>query len=356
MVFSIPFLLCAKEKQTGISLSDYWKRHSFYIVPTATYSPETDWAFGIAGSHYFKLPSSIQTSSVSYQANYSLLHQFSISGSSRLYLHENCMIYSKILLERYPDKYYGRGNRQEDLLPEPMQYTPWRFQLVLQPLWRFAPHWYAGPHLSIWAEKNQLNGKNGLHDFFIWGPGAVINFDNRDNIYYPLKGCFFKSSLLYSEPYLGSSTRLLSWKNDLRGFLHLGAGVVLGGQLVTDLIYGETDVPAQLLPSIGGSDQLRGVQHGVWRDNMAIVCQTELRFPIWNILGGTAFVSTGDVYNLYNWQWSCPKVGYGAGIRIRFNEAKVNLRFDVARENYGNWYNFADKDTWRFYFTATEAF
>jgi hypothetical protein len=76
--------------------------------------------------------------------------------------------------------------------------------------------------------------------------------------------------------------------------------------------------------------------------------QTELRIPIWRFLKGSIFSSIGDVYNLDDWQWSIPKIGYGAGLRVALNKAKVNVRFDVARQNYDN--------NWSFYLTIKEAF
>ena len=42
------------------------------------------------------------------------------------------------------------------------------------------------------------------------------------------------------------------------------------------------------------------------------------------------------------------KVAYGAGLRYRLNDARVHLRFDVAKNNYG--------EKLQFYITATEAF
>jgi hypothetical protein len=41
------------------------------------------------------------------------------------------------------------------------------------------------------------------------------------------------------------------------------------------------------------------------------------------------------------------KVGYGAGLRFRLNDARVHLRLDVAGNNDGEV---------KFYITATEAF
>jgi hypothetical protein len=42
------------------------------------------------------------------------------------------------------------------------------------------------------------------------------------------------------------------------------------------------------------------------------------------------------------------KVAYGAGLRYQLNDARVHLRFDIAKNNYG--------EKLQFYITATEAF
>jgi hypothetical protein len=42
------------------------------------------------------------------------------------------------------------------------------------------------------------------------------------------------------------------------------------------------------------------------------------------------------------------KLSYGAGLRYRLNDARVHLRLDFAKNNYG--------DKLQFYITATEAF
>ena len=82
--------------------------------------------------------------------------------------------------------------------------------------------------------------------------------------------------------------------------------------------------------------------------------QGELRIPLWNFLRACVFAGIGDVYDTADWQWTMPKVGYGLGLRMSINRAKVNLRFDIARNNYDNRWN--NMDSWSFYLSATEAF
>ena len=82
--------------------------------------------------------------------------------------------------------------------------------------------------------------------------------------------------------------------------------------------------------------------------------QAEFRFPIWRFIRLHAFAGIGDVYNTDKWHWATPKVGYGLGLRFAINDAKVNIRLDIARNNiYKAWNTW---ESYAFYITATEAF
>ena len=59
-------------------------------------------------------------------------------------------------------------------------------------------------------------------------------------------------------------------------------------------------------------------------------------------------MSAGDVMNSSTYHIDKLKVAYGAGLRCRLNDARVHLRVDIAKNNYG--------DKLQFYITATEAF
>jgi hemolysin activation/secretion protein len=109
-----------------------------------------------------------------------------------------------------------------------------------------------------------------------------------------------------------------------------------------------------MLPRLGGQDGLRGVNSDMFRDDIMMALQAELRIPIWSVFRAAVFAGIGDVYDYHNWHWEVPKVGYGVGLRAAINKAKVNIRFDVARSNVDPRWN--DIKAYSFYLTATEAF
>jgi outer membrane protein assembly factor BamA len=106
-------------------------------------------------------------------------------------------------------------------------------------------------------------------------------------------------------------------------------------------------VPFQMLPTIGGSDMIRGFRERMYTDNTMFMIQAEYRIPIWWRLKAAVFCSVGDVFDIYNPSINRIKVGYGAGLRFRLNDARVHLRVDVAGNSEGEV---------KFYITATEAF
>ena len=93
---------------------------------------------------------------------------------------------------------------------------------------------------------------------------------------------------------------------------------------------------------------MRGFRQGMYRENLLMSLQTEYRMPIYKRLKAAVFCTTGDVVNTNNFQINKLKVSYGAGLRYRLNDARVHLRVDLAKNNYG--------EKLQFYITATEAF
>ncbi|MBO7259176.1 MAG: BamA/TamA family outer membrane protein [Paludibacteraceae bacterium] len=354
MMICCPLFTHAKNDSIAWLKSEWWARHSFYILPTIDYTPETNWTFGISGANYFKIKQARKTSSVTYYAKYALNHQYSVNANTKLYFRNN-YLYASLAVGRFPDYFYGTGNDISALLPTPELYNPMRVQLKLQPQWSVGNHWMIGPAFSLHYEHSDNTASTLLYAIFCqWGLGLVTTYDTRDNTFYPNKGTFFKTLLLATEPTFGSTARTVQLQTDLRQFIPLHK-CTLALQFYADMLYQSEDI-TQMLPTIGGADIARGVRRGMWRDNIAVALQAELRIPIWKLIKGAVFSSIADVYNWKHPQWHTPKIGYGAGLRVNFNQAKVNIRFDVARNNYGDWKKLSNPNTWSFYLTATEAF
>lgn len=354
-------------------------------APTAAYSPETTWAFGVSAAGYIVMPDDNmrRASELNIDGAYTLRRQWFINLSGTLYLTDRLQLSFRAGYRFYPDRFYGIGNSSPSLLSPPQQYDASLFRLYAQPLYRLTDAWHIGGGADIRYEGRGITpGKSWL----LTAAGAAAMYDTRENIYYPHCGLFFKaqtyfygasifargSSSLgrYAEGGTGEGTVFVPMAHivlDLRHFVPLYKELIFAYQVYADMLIGThtwqtTGASGEaayspisvLMPTLGGTDLLRGFYHGLFRDESAFALQGELRFPIYHILRGTVFAAVGDTYSLHQPQWTMPKVGYGIGLRLQFNTAGINIRADIARNNYMNRWD--DINAYSFYLTVKEAF
>lgn len=348
-------------------------------IPVVNYSPESTWEFGAAAQGYFRLPNQERTSIVQLDGTYSLRHQWYINAQGTLYFGARSASPAWQLQFRagYSDRpatYYGvyddphfanEGNTGIGMLRKGTPYQMQRAYLNLQAPISIDKDWSVGPMLDILVAQYSIEGKYKTPSPLVQAAvGAVGVYDTRDNVFYPTQGIFFKLSAAAAwtnkvdipEGQQATINGLLS--ADLRQFIALPHNLVLAWQLKTQMMLSPLFISHitmyPMLPRLGGQDGLRGVNSDMFRDDIMMALQAELRIPIWSIFRAAVFAGIGDVYDYHNWHWEVPKVGYGIGLRAAINKAKVNIRFDVARSNVDpRWNNI---NAYSFYLTATEAF
>lgn len=317
-------------------------------VPIVNHSPETNFVFGAAAQGYFVCPGQQRTSIVQLDGAYSLAHQWYLNTSGTLYVGQGTswILNYHLGYRDYPDTYFGRGN--QFLVKSGYSYRSRRLRVGIQPMCVLPMHWSVGPDVRYLFER-----LDSVPTISSLGLGLVVQYDSRDVTFYPHRGLFFKFSTLHHEMLNRNYRRLGTISIDLRHYVPLYKDLIFAWQFRNDWALGH-DVPFPLLPSVGGQDLVRGVRYGMYRENALLAIQTELRIPIYRILHGTVFAGVGDVYSTDHWTWAVPKVGYGLGLRVMINRAKVNIRMDIARNNiYKEWNTW---ESYSFYLTATEAF
>lgn len=331
--------------------SDSAQRY-FVAIPIAFYGEETNWGLGASAGYYFRCKDN-KISNIQGSAIYTLKNQVSLSVSPKIYTPTHDYYYSgHIKANYYPDKFFGIGRNTPDSLEE--NYTSKDFSILLQRQRVFFGVMMAG----VQAQVNYYNavdikpggllssGVKGMSDKFTSGLGLLLTWDNRDNMFYPTDGEFYKASLMVYSKIFGSNLNFTRLTVDLRNFYALGLKQMFALQVYGDLTWGST--PFQLMPALGGSDILRGYYKGRYRDNMMVCAQAEYRFPIYRWLKGVAFASAGDVApGISDFDMTQLKYSYGAGLRVRVNPVNVHLRLDFA---------FTSEREPAVYFTASEAF
>lgn len=335
-------------------------RRSLFVIPTVTFQPETSVAPGIAYGYYFKSKDLSKISSITGGTVYTFRNQFLFNITPKIYFNtDKCYLYSNLNIRNYPDNYYGIGNKPTETK---QAYTSQTISLLVQPQYIISKYFYVGASLSSRYERIltdnsfELNkpeiynkfGQEGWTAFTQTSVGLVAAFDNRDNQFYPERGCFAKTTFSTSRNGLGSNYSLQEFTLDIRQYIPIIGSHTLAWQAYYSGIFGKNGIPFQLLPTVGGIDKLRGFSQGMYRDNVLMILQTEYRLPIYKRLKGAAFCSVGDVMNSSDYKIDKLKIAYGAGLRYRLNDARVHLRFDIAKNNYG--------DNLQLYLTASEAF
>lgn len=335
-------------------------RPSLFVIPHASYQQETSVAPGIAYGYYFKSRDMRRISSISGSAVYTFLNQFTFNITPKIFFNSNSWyLYANLNFRNYPDYYYGTDNMPTELK---VPYTSRNISLLLQPQFIISKHFLLGPSLSARVERVKSDSVDGLYEpEFItrygnagWEPFSLLNvglvaaYDSRDNQFYPLKGFFAKSLFTTSTAGWGSSYSLQEVSVDVRQYIPVVGSHVLAWQVYFNGIFGNGKIPFQLLPTTGGRDLLRGFRQGMYRNNVLLMSQAEYRLPVYKRLKAAVFCAVGDVMDSDDLNVTSLKVAYGAGLRYRINDARVHLRLDFAKNNYG--------DKVQFYITATEAF
>ena len=345
-------------------------------IPVVNYSPESTWEFGAAAQGYFRLPNQDRSSIVQIDGTYSLKHQWYLNAQGNLYFGGKLpwQLQFRTGYSDRPAMYYGtyvdphfanEGNMGIGMLRHGTPYQLQRGYLNVQAPIYMGRYCAVGPMADVLVARFAIQDMyTTVHPLVQVALGAVAQYDTRDNVFYPSNGLFVKVSAAAAwtnkveipEGQEAAIHGLLA--ADLRQYISLPHNLVIAWQLKGQFMLSDYFISHltmyPMLPRLGGQDGLRGINSDMFRDDIMMAFQAELRVPIWSILRGAVFAGVGDVYDYHNWHWTIPKVGYGVGLRAAINKAKVNIRFDIARSNVDpRWNNI---NAYSFYLTATEAF
>ncbi|MCB0480325.1 MAG: BamA/TamA family outer membrane protein [Flavobacteriales bacterium] len=333
------------------------KDRSWFATPIVYYTPETRWAFGAAAVGFFKFNKSdslspMSTTGISFA--YTNNDQILFSIPFRLYFKQDMFrISGEVDFYKFPYFYAGVGNQNPPDFKE--NYTASFPRLSATFLQKIKKSWYTGPTIftqnsTIYnLEKGgQLDSGQipGSHGGVTSGMGWEILTDSRDNVYAPLKGHFYRMSVLFFDEAFLSDFSYNHFVIDLRQYINFYKTHVLAIQAYGEYNFGE--VPFNRMAQLGGQRIMRGYKLGTFRDQHYSAAQIEYRSPFWGIFGLAAFAGMGVVaHEISQFEAQYIRPSYGGGIRMAFNKKeRLNLRLDYARGE--------NRD--EFYFTVSEAF
>lgn len=241
-------------------------------------------------------------------------------------------------------EYFGLSN-------QPRHYSLDGVFLVQQVLFRVADsRWYVGPRYTYFDSTAtfKFGGSapevGGVTSEQRIGKGAlVVDYDSRDNIFFPGRGIYAEFEAQFARGALGSSQDFNMY--NARGFtwLPIARTLILG--LRADTKFSTGDVPFYAQPYV----DLRGVQVGRYQDRNALVSEVELRWdvtPRWSVL---AFSGVGKAYGRWNdFADASTVVSVGTGFRyVIARKLGISMGIDIAHSRDQNAFYIQMGSAWR---------
>ncbi len=322
-------------------------------APSLSYSPETDWSFGLALVLTKQdKDSEFVSTSAQLDLKYTLNHQKIIDlDYYRVDRSERFIFFGSNSFYDYTDTYFSQKN--------PGDYSSIRFTKIEfdnKAYYKIYEDWRLGLIHRIQIIKmpeevqNSLIYKDqptGYQGGFTHGIGFGILNDQRTNTINPAIGASLLNLNVTSfNRITGSEFTFTRFDFDFRRYFKFFSKNILAIQTVAIFNIGEP--PFKLAGNIGGSRILRGYHNSKYFDRQMVAMQAELRAPVYNRIGIAAFLGIASVgTTISSTFFESPKPAGGLGLRFQIDKnSRGNLRFDVA----------TGLDGLAYYFSYGEAF
>ena len=177
--------------------------------------------------------------------------------------------------------------------------------------------------------------------------GYTLQFDNRDNVNFPVTGFFANFKNRFIREVFGATENYDNFEISANHFWDIkkNSKSILVSRIYTNIASG--DVPFQAQNFIGGDD-LRGYSKGEFRGNQVYAIQAELRQNVYKKFGMVGFIGVGSAVQEFADMPDAELLpSIGVGVRyLMIAKEKVNIGIDVG----------VGKDDWSLTFRIGEAF
>jgi hypothetical protein len=209
--------------------------------------------------------------------------------------------------------------------------------------------WYIGPRYTFFDSASRFGPliPQGIHnyekDVKVGKGGVVVDYDTRDNMFYPRSGTYGEFEADFARSGFGSDNAFEMQTAKAYHWIPLSAKWVLG--LRADTGFSQGDIPFFAQPYV----DLRGVSQAKFQDRDQITGEVELRYyvtPRWSVLG---FGGVGKAYgNLHSFSDAPTAFGFGTGFRYLIaSKLGVTMGIDIAHGPSQNAFYIQVGSAWR---------
>ena len=312
------------------------KKFDFSIIGGPYYSTDTKFGIGLVAAGLYKTSakdSIITPSDVALYANAttSMYFEFGLRGThilprDRFRLHYNVSFAS------IATKFWGIGYDNNVDNDNESKYKYLNSKVTAEFLWRVSDNLYLGPLVAF----DYVNGRDFEKPWlwqdedkrtFNFGLGFSVQYDNRDFLTNASRGMYLRLDQRFNPRFMFNRYAFSMTALQLAYYHPLWKSATIAMQWRSTFTYGNT--PWGLLPTLGGSVNMRGYFEGRYRDKCEMDICIELRQHVWRRNGIALWVGAGQVFPSFSkWKWRHTLPNYGIGYRWEFKK-KVNVRLDL---------------------------
>ena len=199
----------------------------------------------------------------------------------------------------------------------------------------------------LYLENNELldtYSSSGTRSIKVEKHSFQINFryDKSDNPLYPSKGVVYLGQLNRTGGILGGNQDFIKVDFGIRAYQPIYKKIVLAGRIKYGTIFGWNDEISDYLYDkfyLGGANSLRGwdilrlktdANDREQGDVIRLLNNWEIRFPLFWLIGGEAFVDGGQLYNNTD-EVSLKNLSWNAGFGVTLTTPLGPVRLDAAK-------------------------
>lgn len=304
------------------------------------YSSDTGFGIGVVAAGFYRRN---PADTLAQPSNVSLYGDVATSGfcliglrgdhifdSDRQRVDYNVYFYS------FPRYFWGIGYDMGNAMSNKSKYRELYVNSSIDYLWRAGRHFYFGPALEFCyadarrRERPELWQGQRSHITSV-GAGFRAQFDTRDNLTAPTRGCLVQIEQRFCPRFLGNDYAFSYTQLRACLYRHAWRDAVIAGRFHARLAYG--NVPWPLLSTLGGSNSMRGYYEGRFRDKGEMDLTVELRQHLWRRNGLVAWLGVGTVFPRFSsLRFDRLLPNGGIGYRWEFKKlTNVRLDFGLAR-------------------------
>jgi len=355
-IFLLPVFLSAQQKKTG-KKDRADKKVNYAFLPIIMYNRSFGGQFGVMANAYFNIHEKdtiSPASSIAFIGNVFTNKTFFMGLFSRFYFREDgwrMKVGGGIGDIRFQTFYEIPADIPSVFTDHEnggfVDYQTRLFFLFIEGTRKVVKNFYLGLR-SVYSDNytefdSELIPDESLN---LFGFGVAAEYDNRDNVFYPVHGMNGRLRTMSFLEALGSTTTYSRINVDYNQYFNLGERAVILGRFYAMISMGDT-VPFSG-QNVVGRDDLRGYTNGKYRANMVYDIQAEYRWNFYKKWGMVAFTGVAiatDNFKGEDYSGLLPSVG--AGLRFKaIPKRKINIGIDAA----------AGKDDWGIYFRIGETF